>query len=118
MRPTLHRLQLRLIQELPLSPLLLILLVILLVTLLAEVPQQHSGSAVPSEQVIKLSIDAQRGLLLADQRLTLTELPAALSSQPAVLVQPHPDLPVQYLLEVMQALRKAGIQRTAVVTAP
>ena len=125
MKQMMQKPRLTLIQEIPLSPLLLVLLVLVIALLTLLTPQTQT-SAPQSEQVITLSIDAQRGLRLAEQQLTLAELPAALqaallagqSMPPAVLVQPHPDLPVQHLLEVMQALRTAGIQRTAVAPAP
>jgi biopolymer transport protein ExbD len=127
MRTALQKPRLRVIQEISLSPLLLVLLVLLLLLLIvfpSSSPaggQGEQGPASIPEQVVTLQIDAQRGLHLAQQQLTLAELATALhttSPPPAVLIQPHPDLPVQHLLEVMQALRAAGIQRTAVAPAP
>jgi biopolymer transport protein ExbD len=67
-------------------------------------------------------MDAQRFITLETEPVPEGALPAALAGlraqrpDVAVRVEMHRDLPVQSLVDIMDDLREAGIEKTAVVT--
>lgn len=127
-----HKYQLRLINEISITPLLDVVLVLLFVFMLTaplwngdgELKLPSAGSAkteMPSE-VVPLTIDSTQTLRLADKVVAqadlVKELKALVHDKPAaaVLVRIHRELPVQFLVEIMDALRQAEVRKTAVAT--
>ncbi len=127
--------QLRLITEISMTPLvnLLLVLLLLLLFLLAgplvqggrttSLPDAGGRNAeAPPEAVAKLAVGKDQSLSLdgrpvapADLKGTLNQV---LKDRPGtgVLVQVHRELPSQVLVDLMDTLRQAGVQKTAVTT--
>lgn len=127
-----HRHELRLINEISITPLLDVVLVLLFVFMLAapllqnsaalRLPSAGSTSEPAPKDVVTLTVDASQTLSLSGKVLPHSDLRKELGllqqERPGlgVLVQMHRDLPVQVLVNLMDTLRQAGIQRTAVAT--
>ncbi|MDI1311550.1 biopolymer transporter ExbD [Prosthecobacter sp.] len=130
-----NRHQLRLITEISITPLMDLVLVLLFVFLLAapllKADKAMLTAAAPLAQPSKISAPTETMTLLVnnDQSVTLngamlarTDLPVSLkqivqrNSGIGIEVRMHRDLPVQQLVETMQLLEAAGIQKTAVTT--
>ena len=129
-----NRHQLRLITEISITPLLDLVLILLFVFLLAAPLLKADKSMLPPppQSVAKVVTAPAETLTLVmnyDQSVTLNaamlaraDLPASLkqlaASRPGLGIQVriHRDLPVQQLVEIMQILETAGIQKTAVTT--
>ena len=132
-----NRHQLRLITEISLIPLMDLVLVLLFVFLLAapllkadkamltatapiQPPVPTSASA-PTE-TITLLVNSDQSVTLNGAMLARADLPVSLKQlaqrKPGIgiEVRMHRDLPVQQLVETMQLLEAAGIQKTAVTT--
>lgn len=129
-----NRHQLRLITEISLTPLMDLVLVLLFVFLLAAPllkadkavltappPPAATGSPAPSETMV-LMVNSDQSVTLNGAMLARTDLPVSLKQlaqrKPGIgiEVRMHRDLPVQQLVETMQLLESAGIQKTAVTT--
>jgi biopolymer transport protein ExbD len=130
-----HRHQLRLINEISVTPLLDVVLVLMLVFMLTApllndgtkgalvLPLASSPTKPPApKSVTTLSMDKDQTVRLEGKPLAVADLGAELINlartrpETGVLVQMHRDLPVQALVELMDKLRAAGISRTAVAT--
>ena len=130
-----HRHQLRLINEISVTPLLDVVLVLMLVFMLTApllndgtkgalvLPLASSPTKPPApKSVATLSMDKDQTVRLEGKPLAVADLGAELINlararpETGVLVQMHRDLPVQALVELMDKLRAAGISRTAVAT--
>jgi hypothetical protein len=130
-----HRHQLRLINEISVTPLLDVVLVLMLVFMLTApllndgtkgalvLPLASSPTKPPApKSVATLSMDKDQTVRLEGKPLAVADLSAELINlararpETGVLVQMHRDLPVQALVELMDKLRAAGISRTAVAT--
>jgi biopolymer transport protein ExbD len=116
----------------PLLDLAFVLLIIFIIT--TPLMEKSTGIILPSskaasdavnpalEQTVSLSKDDQ--VALNNQPVSLDQLASLLSakysSQPgvSVLVRSHRDLPVQKLVDVLDAIRRAGITKVGVVTNP
>ncbi len=115
--------QLRLLNEIRITPLLNVALVLLFVVLLATPLLLNSSNAASApKETITLAIDAKQALQLDQKPIERSQLEPTLAKlqqeRPdlGVVVQLHRDLPVQVLVGVMADLQKAGVQRTAVVS--
>lgn len=132
-----NRHQLRLITEISLTPLMDLVLVHLFVFLLAAPllkadkamltatvptpPPAPSSPPAPTE-TITLRVNSDQSVTLNGAMLARADLPVSLKQlaqrKPGIgiEVRMHRDLPVQQLVETMQLLEAAGIQKTAVTT--
>ncbi len=119
--------ELRLISEISITPALSLVLVLLLAFLIACPFLQGghdaaSGEASPAE-VATLVVDASRNLMLDDKAVGRDDLNEVLrkrlQSKPetGVLVRMPADLPAQFLVDLMESLKQAGVSKTAVTTA-
>lgn len=132
-----NRHQLRLITEISLTPLMDLVLVLLFVFLLAApllkadktmltaiapTPPPVSTSAPAPTETITLLVNSDQSVTLNGAMLARADLPVSLKQlaqrKPGIgiEVRMHRDLPVQQLVETMQLLEAAGIQKTAVTT--
>lgn len=132
-----NRHQLRLITEISLTPLMDLVLVLLFVFLLAapllKADKDTLAAAVPAPPPVPVSATAPTETMTlqmnGDQSVTLNGAQLARADLPVSLkqlaqrkpgigieVRMHRDLPVQQLVETMQLLETAGIQKTAVTT--
>lgn len=132
-----NRHQLRLITEISLTPLMDLVLVLLFVFLLAApllkadkamltatapTPPPAPDSAPAPTETITLLVNSDQSVTLNGAMLARTDLPVSLKQlaqrKPGIgiEVRMHRDLPVQQLVETMQLLEAAGIQKTAVTT--
>ncbi len=132
-----NRHQLRLITEISLTPLMDLVLVLLFVFLLAApllkadkamltatapTPPPTPTSAPAPTETITLRVNSDQSVTLNGAMLARTDLPVSLKQlaqrKPGIgiEVRMHRDLPVQQLVETMQLLEAAGIQKTAVTT--
>ncbi|MEM0898298.1 MAG: biopolymer transporter ExbD [Verrucomicrobiota bacterium] len=116
----------------PLLDLAFVMLVIFMITapFLAErsdltIPSSKaSHDAVDPSKVITLSVDKFNRLELDETPVAtaslVSELQALKAQKPGlgILVRAHANLPVQRLVEVMDAMRNAGIATVGVVTKP
>jgi biopolymer transport protein ExbD len=116
----------------PLLDLAFVLLIIFIIT--TPLMDKSTGLVLPSSkaaadavnpaqvQTVSLSKDDQ--VALNSQPVTLDQLASLLatkySTQPdmAVVVRSHRDLPVQKLVDVLDAIRRAGVTKVGVVTNP
>jgi biopolymer transport protein ExbD len=116
----------------PLLDLAFVLLIIFIIT--TPLMDKSTGLVLPSSkaaadavnpalvQTVSLSKDGQ--VALNTQPVPLDQLASMLSakfaSQPgiAVVVRSHRDLPVQKLVDVLDAIRRAGVTKVGVVTNP
>ena len=131
-----NRHQLRLITEISITPLMDLVLVLLFVFLLAApllkadkamltaaapLPPQPSKASAPTE-TMTLLVNNDQSVTLNGAMLARADLPVSLKQivqrNPGIgiEVRMHRDLPVQQLVETMQLLEAAGIQKTAVTT--
>lgn len=132
-----NRHQLRLISEISLTPLLDLVLVLLFVFLLAapllKATHEAPAAAVvpppptttvtePPAQAMTLLVNKDQSVTLNGAMLARADLPASLKQLArqypglGIEVRMHHQLPVQNLVETMQMLEAAGIQKTAVTT--
>ena len=132
-----NRHQLRLITEISLTPLMDLVLVLLFVFLLAApllkadkamltatapTPPSAPVSAPAPTETITLLVNSDQSVTLNGAMLARTDLPVSFKQlaqrKPGIgiEVRMHRDLPVQQLVETMQLLEAAGIQKTAVTT--
>lgn len=132
-----NRHQLRLITEISLTPLMDLVLVLLFVFLLAApllkadktmltapapTPPPAPASAPAPTETITLRVNSDQSVTLNGAMLARADLPVSLKQlaqrKPGIgiEVRMHRDLPVQQLVETMQLLEAAGIQKTAVTT--
>jgi len=120
--------QLRLITELNITPLITVVLVLLFVFMLAG-PLLHDGAvpvpektSTPPSSIARLVLDKSGTIALDGRPVLLANLKDQLASlvkdKPGtgVLVQMDRELPVQVLVDLMDVLRLAGVQKTAVAT--
>ncbi|WP_395742454.1 ExbD/TolR family protein [Prosthecobacter sp.] len=134
-----NRHQLRLITEISLTPLMDLVLVLLFVFLLAapllkadkdllaasapapSAAPAPAASTTPAE-TMTLVVNNDQSVTLNGAMLARADLPLSLKQlaqrKPGIgiEVRMHRDLPVQQLVETMQLLEEAGIQKTAVTT--
>jgi biopolymer transport protein ExbD len=131
-----NRHQLRLITEISLTPLMDLVLVLLFVFLLAApllkadkdmlastapAPARATSATTPTE-TMTLVVNKDQSVTLNGAMLARADLPVSLKQlvqrKPGIgiEVRMHRDLPVQQLVETMQLLETAGIQKTAVTT--
>ncbi|MDB6138635.1 MAG: biopolymer transporter ExbD [Verrucomicrobiaceae bacterium] len=127
-----QRPQLRLITELSITPFLTVVLMLLLVFMLAG-PLLHESAtdARPGTSDHKNEPPATTALLVLDKSGTISldgekvplanlkdHLASRVKDQPGlgVQVQLDRDLPVQVLVELMDVLKQAGVQKTAITT--
>ncbi|WP_397383070.1 ExbD/TolR family protein [Prosthecobacter sp.] len=132
-----NRHQLRLITEISLTPLMDLVLVLLFVFLLAApllkadktmltatapTPPPAPTSAPAPTETITLRVNSDQSVTLNGAMLARADLPVSLKQLAqrnpgiGIEVRMHRDLPVQQLVETMQLLETAGIQKTAVTT--
>jgi biopolymer transport protein ExbD len=132
MRRALAKSQLRLVNEISVTPLVDLVLVLLLVFMITapllqqagtlELPDSTTAEKLPPAHVLKLSINAQQEMRLADQATSLSTLPVLLAAhikkQPdlGVLIHPHKELPVQLLVDLLDLLRRCQVRKTAIAT--
>lgn len=126
--------QLRLIQEISITPFMDVVLVLLFVFVLAgpllkthpswlpaAKPAASAAGTTPAETVT-LRVNQDLSVTLDGAMLARAALPfnlkqiAAKSPGAGVEVRMHRDLSVQQLVEIMRVLEEAGIQKTAVTT--
>src|SRR6202008_4622641 len=80
------------------------------------------NSAVPSSQVQTISIDRDEAIRFNNKLVDLASLGAQLTelkrSNPdvAIVIRPDRDLPVQKLITLMDALRRAQIMKVGIAT--
>ena len=128
-----NRHQLRLITEINITPMMDLVMVLLFVFLLA-VPLLKAAKSMPAPatppataalapaETLTLTVYRDLSVTLDGAMLARTDLPASLKQfaerKPGlgVEVRMHRDLPVQHLVETMQMLEVAGIEKTAVTT--
>lgn len=133
-----NRHQLRLITEISITPLMDVVLVLLFVFLLAApllkadkgspaatapAPPVPPAASVPAPaETMTLQVNRDQSVTLNGAMLAWADLPVSLQQlaqrRPGIgiEVRMHRDLPVQRLVETMQMLEAAGIQKTAVTT--
>ncbi len=125
--------QLSTLSELNVTPLLdlaFVLLIIFMITtplmessseLVVPTSRQASG-AIPSKDVEMISVDRDGLVTLNKTAVPPEGLEKALAglragrSRVAVVIRAHRELPVQKLVEVMDALKKAGITKIGVIS--
>jgi biopolymer transport protein ExbD len=116
----------------PLLDLAFVLLIIFIIT--TPLMDQTSNLVLPSSKASSNAVSPalqQSVTLDKDDQITLNTQPVSLdqlasllsakfSSQPgiAVVVRSHRDLPVQKLVDVLDAIRRAGVTKVGVVTNP
>lgn len=131
-----NRHQLRLITEISITPLMDLVLVLLFVFLLAapllkadkgmlagDAPAPSAPARVPAPtETMTLQMNGDQSVTLNGAMLARADLPVSLKQiaqrNPGIgiEVRMHRDLSVQQLVETMQMLETAGIQKTAVTT--
>ena len=132
-----NRHQLRLITEISITPLMDLVLVLLFVFLLAApllkadkamltsaapVPPPATSTTSAPTEMLTLLVNSDQSVTLNGAMLARADLPVSLKQlvqrKPGIgiEVRMHRDLPVQHLVETMQLLEAAGVQKTAVTT--
>jgi biopolymer transport protein TolR len=114
----------------PLVDVMLVLLVIFMVTapmlsqgLPVNLPEAPAQSLV-SQKPLVVSINRDLALYLDDRRVNLKELSAALAQTssgpnvPEVLLKADREVPYGLVIQVMSALKQAGVEKLGLVTAP
>jgi biopolymer transport protein ExbD len=116
----------------PLLDLAFVLLIIFIITTplmdkstgLILPSSKASADAVNPEDVQTVTLSKDDVVALNNQPVTLDQLASQLSAksltQPgiAVVVRSHRELPVQKLVDVLDAIRRAGVTKVGVVTNP
>ena len=83
-----------------------------------------SKNAVDPAAVLTISIDKNEVVSIANTAMTIDEVVAELTARKeekpdlAVAVRSHKELPVQKLIEVLDAVKRAEISKVGVVTNP
>ena len=83
-----------------------------------------SKNAVDPASVLTISIDKNEAIQIAGAAVTIEELVAELIARKAekadlaVVVRSHKELPVQKLIDVLDAVKRAAISKVGVVTNP
>ena len=83
-----------------------------------------SKNAVDPASVLSVSIDKNEAIQLAGAAVTIEELVAELIARKAekadlaVVVRSHKELPVQKLIDVIDAAKRAGISKVGLATNP
>jgi biopolymer transport protein ExbD len=129
--------QLRLITEISITPMLDLVLVLLFVFLLAApllkadkgllaaaapAPATHAANGHAPKETMILQVNHDQSVTLNGAMLARADLPVSLQKiarhNPGIGIEVriHRDLPVQQLVETMEMLETAGIQKTAVTT--
>lgn len=135
MRRFSHRHSLQTLSEINVTPLLdlaFVLLIIFIIT--TPLMDKSTGIVLPSSKaandavnpalVQTVSLSKDDVVALNSQPVTLDQLASLLSEkhsvQPeiAVVVRSHRELPVQKLVDVLDAIRRAGVTKVGVVTNP
>lgn len=124
-----QRYQLRLIKELPLSPLMGVVLVLALIFLFtlpfwqpAPMSEPAAPSAMEPASTVTLQVEADLALRLDGKIVTrevlVQDLRQLAHQRPSlgVIVAVQRDLPVHVLVDLMGDLQAAGIAKTAVTT--
>jgi biopolymer transport protein ExbD len=121
--------------ELNVTPLLDLAFVLLIIFMICTPLMDKSVDVVlPSSEAAKNAVDpgaVQTVVLHADESIDLNETPYSLEDlqaelirlheekpETAVVIRSHRELPVQRLVEVMDAVQKAQITKVGVVTQP
>ena len=116
----------------PLLDLAFVLLIIFMITapFLAEsadliIPtSKASRDAVDPEAVFVISIDRKKRITLDDEELSLTELTPRLTAlradkpELAVIIRSDREIPVQFVVDIMDILKKVDITQVGIVTKP
>jgi biopolymer transport protein ExbD len=116
----------------PLLDLAFVLLIIFIITTplmdkstgLILPSSKAAGDAVNPSEVQTVTISKDDAVALNSQPVSLDQLASVLSAKSstepgiAVVVRSHRDLSVQKLVDVLDAIRKAGITKVGVVTNP
>lgn len=121
------------LSELNVTPLIDLAFVLLIIFMIAApllrqgmeltVPATKSAQdSAPSDGVLTLAIDRNQQLFLNGNPVSLHGVPDALrplrEARPdiAVVLEAHRDLPVQSFVEVMEAVKTAGVTRFSIIT--
>ncbi|MBP7951189.1 MAG: biopolymer transporter ExbD [Verrucomicrobiales bacterium] len=116
----------------PLIDLAFVLLVIFMITApllrqgmeVAVPATKTSQESVPPGNTATLTINAAQALTLNGKPVEYGGIAAALTAlrqehpQLAVVVEAHRDLPVQTFVEIMEAVKSAGVARISILTRP
>lgn len=115
----------------PLVDVMLVLLIIFMVTapmmttgLDVNLPQAKGGALDESRQPIIISISGQNDIYLNDRRTTMSNLAAAVTDEqkkhgnPQVLLKADRSVPYGVVVQVMGALKAAGVEKLGMVTEP
>ncbi len=124
--------QLRLITEISIAPLITVVLVLLFAFMLVGPLLREGGTASPAiaadkkndapKTIAHLVLGKNKTISLEGREVAVVDLKDRLEhlvkEQPGVgvLVQMDHDLPVQVLVDVMDVLRQAGVEKTSVAT--
>lgn len=123
------------LNELNVTPLLDLAFVLLLIFMITTPLMENStdlvlpsgkqeGTQVDPNAVINVSLFKDDRLMLNTEVIKLTELTARLSGiketkpELAVLIRPHKELPIQRLIEVMDAIKAAKITKVGLAKSP
>ena len=83
-----------------------------------------SKNAVDPASVLTLSIDKNETIQLAGAEMTIEQIVAELTARKAekpdlaVVVRSHKELPVQKLIDVLDAVKRSAISKVGIVTNP
>ena len=83
-----------------------------------------SKNAVDPASVVTISIDKNEGVSIGETKMSIEQIVAELTVRKAekpvlaVAVRSHKELPVQKLIEVLDAVKRAQITKVGVVTNP
>lgn len=115
----------------PLVDVMLVLLVIFMVTapmmttgLDVNLPQAKGGALDESKQSIIVSVNGHNDIYINERRTSLHELGSAVVSEqnklgnPTVLLKADRSVPYGVVVQVMGALKAAGVEKLGMVTEP
>jgi biopolymer transport protein TolR len=115
----------------PLVDVMLVLLVIFMVTapmmttgLDVNLPQAKGGALDESRQPIIISISGHSDIYINDRRTTIDNLGSAIADEqkrqgnPQVLLKADRSVPYGVVVQVMGALKAAGVEKLGMVTEP